>query len=165
MQPRRHPFQTTSTKASRPNLITRGKPSTAVWRTPPLDISVNHAGYPNTQPAGLAQVTHRNQESKIRCSPADTPSKLHQQKASRPNLITRGKPSTVVWRTPPLDISVYPIPDATPHTPSKLHQRKPRAHTHRNITPKHEILSRASVANTQYNRETHLQLRHADGAI
>ena len=68
MHPRRHPFQTTSTKASRANLITRGNPSTVVWRTPPLDIFANHAGYPNTQLAGLALVTHRNQESNIRCN-------------------------------------------------------------------------------------------------
>lgn len=63
----------------RNKLITPGKPSTVVRRTPPLVISVNHE-HPYTQLAGLALVTHRNRECQIRCSPADTPSKLHQQK-------------------------------------------------------------------------------------
>ena len=93
MQPRRHPFQTTSTKASRPNLITRGKPSTVVWRTPPMEICANHAGYPNTQLAGLALVTHRNQESKIRCNPAHTlqttPAETSQPHTAQNNTQTR----------------------------------------------------------------------------
>ena len=63
----------------RNKLITPGKPSTVVRRTPPLVIFVSHE-HPYTQLAGLALVTHRNRERQIRCSPADTPSKLHQQR-------------------------------------------------------------------------------------